>query len=455
MENIDHEHIYSISELNREVFNMLSSAFGVIWIEGEISNFVKSAAGHAYFSLKDESSQIRCAMFRQRNQLVDFKIENGKQILVKAKVGLYEARGDYQLIVEYLEEAGEGLLRQRFELLKNKLEREGLFDRANKLSLPRFPQKLGIISSSSGAAIQYIFNIIRRRFPSVDIFVYPTQVQGSQAIKQICQAIKTANDRNECELLILARGGGSLEDLWCFNEEDVARAIFQSKIPIISGIGHETDLTIADMVADHRAPTPSGAAEIALPDSEEIQRQLAGIEKQLYSNMKLLLNEIKQQWLSFDLKLQQQHPVSIMEQYSQRFDLVLQRIKSIPKEYISRISNKINTLNIRLFRSTPLPLSQEMKSETGNFHGRLISSIQEIYKNKEQLLFVSMAKLDGVSPLNTLGRGYAYVIDPKTKKHIRSIEQIKTGSDTKTRLKDGTFDAKISRVEPLKPMDEK
>ena len=176
-------------------------------------------------------------------------------------------------IIEYLEEAGEGLLRQRFELLKNKLEREGLFDRANKLSLPRFPQKLGIISSSSGAAIQDIFNIIRRRFPSVDIFVYPTQVQGSQATKQICQAIETANDRNECELLILARGGGSLEDLWCFNEEDVARVIFQSRIPIISGIGHETNLTIADMVADHRAPTPSGAAEIAFPDSEEIRRQ--------------------------------------------------------------------------------------------------------------------------------------------------------------------------------------
>ena len=455
MENSDHEHIYSVSELNREVFNMLSSSFGVIWIEGEISNFVKSAAGHAYFSLKDESSQIRCAMFRQRNQLVDFKIENGKQILVKAKVGLYEARGDYQLIIEYLEEAGEGLLRQRFELLKNKLEREGLFDRANKLSLPRFPQKLGIISSSSGAAIQDIFNIIRRRFPSVDIFVYPTQVQGSQATKQICQAIETANDRNECELLILARGGGSLEDLWCFNEEDVARAIFQSRIPIISGIGHETNLTIADMVADHRAPTPSGAAEIALPDSEEIRRQLTGLEKQLYTNMKLLLNETKQQWLSFDSKLQQQHPVSLMEQYNQRFDLVLQRIKPIPKEYISRISNKINALNTRLFRSTPLPLSQEMKSETGNFHGRLISSIQEIYKNKEQLLFVSMAKLDGVSPLNTLDRGYAYVTEPKTKKHIRSIEQIKTGLDTITRLKDGTFDAKISRVDSLKPMDEK
>jgi exodeoxyribonuclease VII large subunit len=171
--------------------------------------------------------------------------------------------------------------------------------------------------------------------------------------------------------------------------------------------------------------------------------------------MKLLLNEIKQQWLSFDSKLQQQHPVSIMEQYSQRFDLVLQRIKSIPKEYISRISNKINTLNIRLFRSTPLPLSQEMKSETGNLHGRLISSMQEIHKNTEQLLFVSMAKLDGISPLNTLGRGYAYVLELKTKKHISSIEQIKTGLDTRTRLKDGTFDAKISRVDPLKPMDEK
>jgi len=451
MDTINQEHIYSVSELNKEVYQLLSSTFGVVWIEGEISNYLKSSAGHVYFSLKDEHSQIRCAMFRQQNQLVSFPVEDGKQILARARVGLYQPRGEYQLIVDYIEEAGEGLLRQRFELLKSKLQQEGLFDSNNKLSLPEFPQTLGIITSPSGAAIQDILTIMNRRFPCINVIVYPTLVQGREATQQISKAIKIANERNECELLILARGGGSLEDLWCFNEEQVAQAIFNSTIPIISGIGHETDVTIADLVADYRAPTPSGAAEIALPDADEIQQRLRSFNSQLFNTMKLLLAMVKQKFLSLDAKLQQKHPISILEQYNQRLDFALQRMKVSPKEHVTRASNRINVLDACLIRSSPLSMHQNMQSRVTDTHRKLVVATRDIFSNTEQLLSVIVAKLDGASPLNVLGRGYAYVVDPATRKNIKSVRQVKVGSTIKARLKDGSFDAKISSVDPLEP----
>ena len=449
MDYDNQQHIYSVSELNKEVYQLLTSTFGVVWIEGEISNFLRSSAGHVYFSLKDEHSQIRCAMFRQQNNLVSFPIEDGKQILAKARVGLYQARGEYQLIVDYMEEAGEGLLRQRFELLKNKLQEEGLFDSGNKLPLPEFPQTIGVISSPSGAAIQDIFNIISRRFPCIDVIVYPTLVQGRDATQQISKAIEIANERNECELLILARGGGSLEDLWCFNEEQLARSMFDSTIPIVTGVGHETDVTIADLVADCRAPTPSGAAEIALPDADEIQQRLRSFNKQFFNSMKLLSAMVKQKCLSLDAKLQQQHPISILEQYNQRLDLALQRMRASPREYVTKTSNRINVLSACLIRSSPLSMHQNIQSRVTDTHRRLIVATREIFSTTEQLLSVIVAKLDGTSPLNLLSRGYAYVVDPDTQRNIKSVQQVKIGSTIKARLKDGSFGAKISSVSPL------
>ena len=449
MQNIDQEHIYSVSELNKEVYQLLSSTFGIVWIEGEISNYLRSSAGHVYFSLKDERSQIRCAMFRQQNQLVSFSIEDGKQILARARVGLYQPRGEYQLIVDYIEEAGEGLLRQRFELLKNKLQQEGLFDSSNKSPLPEFPQTIGLITSPSGAAIQDIFNIMNRRFPCINVIVYPTLVQGRKATQQISKTIEIANERNECDLLILARGGGSIEDLWCFNEEQVARIIFDSSIPIVTGIGHETDVTIADLVADYRAPTPSGAAEIALPDVDEIQHRLRNFNKQLFNTMKLLSAMIKQKYLSLDAQLQQKHPISILEQYSQRLDLALQQMRVSPREYVTKTLNRINVLDVYLLRSSPLSIHQNMQSAVTDSHRRLIVAIQEILSNTEQLFSVIVAKLDGASPLNVLGRGFAYVVDLDTQRNIKSVQQIKVGSIIKARLKDGSFGAKISSIEPI------
>ena len=292
---------------------------------------------------------------------------------------------------------------------------------------------------------------MNRRFPCINVIVYPTLVQGREATQQISKAIEIANKRNECELLILARGGGSLEDLWCFNEEQVARAMFNSTIPIISGIGHETDVTIADLVADYRAPTPSGAAEIALPDADEIQQRLRNFNSQFFNTMKLLSALVRQKCLSLDAKLQQKHPMSILEQYNQRLDLALQGMKASPREYVTSISNRINVLHAWLLRSSPLSMHQNIQSTVTDTYRRLIVATQGIFSNKEQSLSITVAKLDGASPLNVLGRGYAYVLDPDTQRNIKSVRQVKVGSTIKARLKDGSFGAKISSVDPLEP----
>src|SRR3990167_11367189 len=265
MQTTTHEaqtEVYTVSRLNNEVKFILEDRFPWVWVEGEISNFAAPHSGHWYFSLKDNTAQVRCAMFRGQQRKLIFTPKDGMHVLINARVSLYENRGEFQLIAESMEERGEGKLRRAFEMLKKKLETAGLFDPLHKKKLPSFPKQIGIITSETGAAIADILTILKRRFPSIPIIVYPTLVQGTLAAPSIVKALKTANRRNECDVIILARGGGSLEDLWAFNEEIVAYAIFESDIPIISGVGHEIDFTIADFVADVRAPTPSAAAEM-------------------------------------------------------------------------------------------------------------------------------------------------------------------------------------------------
>lgn len=270
--------IYTVSRLNREVRTILESAFPLLWIEAELSNFARPASGHWYFSLKDEAAQAKCAMFKNRNQLVKVLPANGKQVLVRARIGLYEPRGDYQLIIEHMEEAGDGALRRQFDLLKNKLADEGLFDTAHKKEIPEAATRVGIITSPTGAAIHDILTTLKRRFPMQKTIIYPTPVQGKGACNNIAAAINKANERQEIDVLIVARGGGALEDLWEFNEEIVARAIYNSEIPVITGIGHEIDFTIADFVADQRAATPTAAAELISPDRYQQLQRLSSIE---------------------------------------------------------------------------------------------------------------------------------------------------------------------------------
>ena len=324
--------IYSISRLNREVRTLLETGFPLLWIEAELSNFARPASGHWYFSLKDEAAQVKCAMFKNRNQLVKVLPANGKQVLVRARIGLYEPRGDYQIIIEHMEEAGDGALRRQFEILKNKLAEEGLFDTTHKNTIPRTITRVGIVTSPSGAAVHDILTTLQRRFP-MQIIIYPTPVQGKGACKKIATAINKANARQEVDVLLVARGGGALEDLWEFNEEIVARAIYESKIPVVTGVGHEVDFTIADFVADQRAATPTAAAELISPDRYQQLQKLTSYQSRLIGLIEKNLQQKQQQvdWLS-------------------------KRIRH-PKERLQILKQKVNQLNQRNIRSLESILS--------------------------------------------------------------------------------------------------
>src|SRR6202167_4608551 len=291
--------VYSVSRLNREVRVLLERGFGALWLEAEISNFARPSSGHWYFSLKDSAAQVRCAMFRQRNMLSAFTPRDGQKVLVRARIGLYEPRGEYQLIIDHMEDAGLGALKRQFEELRAKLEREGLVAAERKRPLPSLPRRIGIITSPTGAAVRDILHVLARRFPAAAVLVYPVSVQGAQAAAEIVAALEAAGRRAECDVLILARGGGSLEDLWAFNDERLARAIVASTIPLITGIGHEIDFTIADFAADMRAPTPSAAAELVVPDAGEWLAALASLAARLARCARRRLGEQRERlrWL--------------------------------------------------------------------------------------------------------------------------------------------------------------
>lgn len=384
------ELIYSVSELNQMVQNLLEDAFLPVWIEGEISNFASPNSGHWYFSLKDANAQVRCALFNGRQRYKDNQPKNGMQILVRAKISLYPVRGEFQLIIDQFEPAGEGALRKAFERLKTQLEAEGLFAAQYKKSLPKFPSVIGVISSETGAALRDICVVLKKRFPAIAVIVYPCLVQGKNAPAQIVQQIQVANQRQECDVLILARGGGSLEDLWPFNEECVARAIFKSKLPLISAIGHETDFTIADFVADCRAATPSMAAQLASPDSREYQQHLGKTYLRLIKTIEYLLNAYQQTLENLSKRLR--HPKQRLQDSAQRCDELTQRLNL-------SIKNQLQT-------------------------------------HQQKLLSLSRT-LHAISPLASLARGYAIVTDAQTKKILRNSNEIKFGQEIITKLAKG------------------
>ena len=328
--------IFTISRLNREARVLLERGLGSLWLEGEISNLSRPSSGHWYFSLKDEAAQVRCAMFRQRNLQVRFPVKDGAHVLARGRVSLYEARGEFQVVIDHLEEAGEGVLRRRFEELKARLGAEGLFDSRHKQPLPRLPGRIGVITSPTGAALRDILHILRRRFPAVPVLIYPVAVQGESAPREIEQALRLASARRDCDVLIVARGGGSLEDLWAFNDEAVARAIFACPIPVVSGVGHEVDFTIADLVADERAPTPSGAAERVVPDRAEWLRGFAFAAQRLQAGMRRRLNEMRNDLQVREQRLARTHPGVRLRQHAQRLDELEERLKLAARARIER-----------------------------------------------------------------------------------------------------------------------
>lgn len=400
---MNEETIYSISELNQMVQDLLEDAFLPIWVEGEISNFASPSSGHWYFSLKDENAQVRCALFNGRQRYKDSQPKNGMQILARAKISLYPTRGEFQLIIDQFELAGEGALRKAFEKLKSQLAAEGLFDPQHKKPLPKFPSTIGVVSSDTGAALRDICIVLKHRFPAINIIVYPSLVQGKNASIQIVQQINTANQRKECDVLILARGGGSLEDLWPFNEENVARAIFKSELPLISAIGHETDFTIADFVADVRAATPTMAAQLASPDGYEYQQQL---DKTYHHLIKTIL--------------------SILKSYQQNLENLAKRLRH------------------------PQQRLQDGFQHCDELTQRLNLSIKNQLQIRQQKLLGLSRTLQAISPLASLARGYAIVSDATSKKILRDSKDVKSGQEIITKLAKGELLCEVkAKFEPV------
>jgi exodeoxyribonuclease VII large subunit len=437
--------IYTVSQLNRETSELLGEHFLSIFVEGEISNLSIPASGHCYFTLKDANAQVRCAMFRGQRR-GSFKPENGKQVVVKAQVSLYEPRGDYQLIVEFMEESGDGVLRRAFDALKLKLSDEGLFSAARKKNLPVLPNRIGVITSPSGAAIRDILTVLRRRFAAVPIIVYPVAVQGENAKFEITKAIATANTLKQCDVLILARGGGSLEDLWAFNEEIVARAIHASQIPVISGVGHETDVTIADFVADLRAATPSAAAEHATPDQQQWLDKFNELEIRLKQHTQRSIRQQQQKidWLSG--RLQQQHPKQKLTRNQQRLEELETQLKKAVQHRLAYHSRTLETQIARLWRHSPMSAIRRHQQQQAYLSERLINAANNRLKQFTQRLQNASQTLHAVSPLATLNRGYALVTEPTSGNVIRSTAQLKAGDKVITRLGKGRFTSQVEEL---------
>ena len=435
----------TVSELNNQVKQLLEISFASVWVEGEISNFSAPGSGHWYFTLKDETAQVKCAMFRGKNLFIKPRPGNGDRILVCGKVSLYPGRGDYQLIVESLEAAGTGNLHRAFELLKAKLQAEGLFEQGRKRPLPNFPKHIGIITSPTGAAIHDILSVFRKRCPLIRLSLFPSLVQGSEAAANLCQRIKEANCHPSLDALILGRGGGSIEDLWPFNEEAVARAIAGSRLPIVSAVGHESDFTIADFVADYRAPTPSAAAELLSPDVIELAQKLDILEARLVraqqQNINLLKASVTQ--LQFRLKSPSQH----LQERKQYLNALRSDLRILLERKIAYQHQCLQSASRRILASSPDHRIEQSRHRISSLRNQLEKNMTEKIHVAGTRFTREAAKLDSLSPLGTIARGFAAVAMP-TGKLIQSVVQARTGDKATIFLKDGALDATLTDVQP-------
>lgn len=440
---------YTVSELNRLSRQTLEAKFPLIWVEGEISNFSMPASGHWYFKMKDKTATISCAMFKNQNSRSSFKPQNGIKVFARCKITIYEVSGNYQLIIEQIESAGIGALQRKFEELKKQLFDEGIFDDKHKLPIPKYPKKIGIITSPTGAAIQDILSILKRRYPIASVLVYPSIVQGNtldgtSAAKELTERIIFANKENNCDVLILARGGGSIEDLWAFNDETLTRSIHNSNIPIISAVGHEVDYTICDFVSDCRAPTPSAAAEIVSPDINSIIQRLN--EKELQLNHLIL---------------------GFLQACYQKIDNLFMRIRN-PNDYLLHIQTQIEGLQNRIYKNITSKIKIDKETLTHidknlqrnhpseylcNLSDRLCllekklnNEIIKLLITKQEKWENSLRLLEAVSPLNTIKRGYAIVLN-KDKKIIKRTSDVKINDRIFTMLGDGGVFSNIEEIQ--------
>ncbi len=395
------KHIYSVSEITRNIRFILEENFAHVWIEGEISNFKHHTSGHMYFSLKDETASMQCVMFRGDADKLQFECEEGLSVLCLGRVSVYSVRGQYQLYVERMEPKGLGALQLKFQQLKEKLEKEGLFDPAHKKTLPFFPERIALVTSIDGAALRDMLHVLDRRFPTVHVMIYPVQVQGAGAAETIAEAIADLNRWNSADVMIVGRGGGSLEDLWAFNEEVVARAIFESTIPVISAVGHEVDFTIADFVADFRAPTPSAAAEIVLPPKEDLRNRIEDLKKGLVQLLSHQIRHARQELTALQQSRALRNPLAIFETQFQRIDELKKNLMGNASVFLGRSRDRVYSL---------------------------------------------LGKLEALGPVGTLKRGFSVSMMLSTEKVITSVKQLKKGDRLKTKLSDGFFISEVKDI---------
>ena len=442
----EEKYIYTVTNLNREIRETLLGGFDTVWVEGEISNLVQAASGHLYFSIKDSDSQIRCAMFRNDNRQLKSKLEDGMLVQLHAQPELYERRGDLQLIVKRVEAAGSGKLQLEFERLKQKLYKEGLFDDALKKEIPPYPLTVGVITSEKGAALKDVISVLSKRFPMIHLIVYPTLVQGDKAPAEIHRALETAEHRHEVEVLLLVRGGGSIEDLWAFNDEAVARAIARCSLPIVCGIGHEIDFTIADFVCDYRAPTPSAAAEYISPDKNELRQELNAIDKNLQSEMTRTL-KLKSEFVKLlEAKLVKSHPKHQLQNRTQQLDEISHRLIPTIKNYLYIHRQQTEHNRNLLLINNPLKYIKHHADKLASHAEALQNNSKDTLMRKRQNVEHLASKLTALGPTDTLKRGYAIVTD-SSDNLVRSIKQIKARQAINIRVSDGTVAAKVDDKE--------
>ena len=442
MQNPD---IYSVSRLNSEVRLTLELQFQTLWLQGEVSNFVAAASGHWYFSLKDSAAQVKCAMFKMANRNSTFRPQNGQQVLIRARISVYEPRGEYQLLAEFIESAGAGLLKQQFEQLKAKLQAEGLFDPAIKKSLPAQVQRVGVITSPTGAAVRDIVTVLKRRAPGIEVIIYPSQVQGDSAAAQLRNMLSTAIRRNEVDVLIIGRGGGSLEDLWCFNDEQLCRAVAACPIPIVSAVGHEIDFALTDFVADVRAPTPSAAAELVSPDQSHLLERISRLRSALIQAQRARMQQVAPKLINLNQRLIALHPKRRLEQQQQRLDELQLRLTASIKRNVLSAQQQQQYLDKSLRQLSPVKMLTQQKQHINQLEQRVKQAQQQQLKQQKQRLAQLSSQLNTVSPLATLARGYSITFDDK-QQVVTDSSQLKTGDNVVVKLAAGSFDAEVTKL---------
>ena len=428
----------SVSQLNREAKRLLEASFSLIRVEGELTNFARPASGHWYFTLKDPQAQVRCAMFRNRSQLLSFRPKEGDQVIVTAKVSLFEGRGDFQLICEQMMPSGEGQLQKAFEQVKQELSQRGFFDPARKRPLPKHPRRIGVITSATGAAIHDILHVLQRRFPNLPVNLYPSAVQGAEAADQLVAALALANRHAECDVLIIGRGGGSLEDLWPFNEVRVAEAILRSAIPVVSAVGHETDTTISDLVADYRAPTPSAAAEVLSPDQQALFDRLMQHQRSLIRQISRHLQQAQQ---GLDLQqLRLKHPGERLTQQAQQLTQIESTLIRLQQQQLIHAWKSVAQTEQRLDRQTPKFTQQALR--LSQLRVQLKQRMESQMTSHRYVLQQTARRLNSISPLATLDRGFSLLMDHQGQV-IQSVTQATTGDILQAKLKDGVLNCQV------------